>query len=34
VVDDVVAAVSQSGADAVAVVAGPAGFETIGIRRP
>ena len=34
VVDDVVAAVNQSGADAVAVVAGPAGLETIGIRRP
>jgi len=33
-VDEVVAAVSQSGADAVAVVAGPAGLETIGIRRP
>lgn len=33
-VDDVVAAVNQSGAEAVAVVAGPAGLETIGIRRP
>jgi len=33
-VDDVVAAVSQSGADAVAVVAGPAGLETIGMQRP
>jgi hypothetical protein len=33
-VDDVVAAVNQSGADAVAVVAGPAGLETIGIQRP
>ena len=33
-VDDVVAAVSQSGAEAVAVVAGPAGLETIGMQRP
>jgi hypothetical protein len=32
-VDDVVAAVNQSGADAVAVVAGPAGLETIGMQR-
>jgi Domain of unknown function (DUF5671) len=32
-VDDVVAAVNQSGTDAVAVVAGPAGIETIGITR-
>jgi hypothetical protein len=33
-VDDVVTAVNGSGADAVAVVAGPAGLETIGMRRP
>jgi hypothetical protein len=33
-VDDVVTAVNGSGADAVAVVAGPAGLETIGLRRP
>jgi len=33
-VDDVVAAVNQAGADAVAVVAGPAGLATIGIQRP
>jgi len=33
-VDDVVAAVSQSQADAVAVVSGPAGLETIGMQRP
>lgn len=33
-VDDVVAAMSQSGADAVAVIAGQAGLETIGIQRP
>ena len=33
-VDDVVAAVSRSRADAVAVVAGPAGLETIGMQRP
>jgi hypothetical protein len=33
-VDDVVAAVNQSGAEAVAVVAGPTGLETIGMRRP
>jgi len=33
-VDDVVAAVSQSGADAVAVIAGQAGLETIGMQRP
>jgi len=32
--DDVVAAVSQSQADAVAVVSGPAGLETIGMQRP
>ncbi len=32
-VDDVVAAVNQSGADAVAVVAGPAGLEAIGMQR-
>jgi hypothetical protein len=32
-VDDVVAAVNQSGADAVAVVAGAAGLETIGMQR-
>ncbi len=33
-VDDVVAAVNQCGADAVAVVAGPAGLETVGMQRP
>jgi len=33
-VDDVVAAVNRSRADAVAVVAGPAGLETIGMQRP
>lgn len=33
-IDDVVAAVNQSGAEAVAVVAGPTGLETIGITRP
>jgi len=33
-VDDVVDAVNQSGADAVAVVAGQAGLETIAIQRP
>lgn len=33
-VDDVVAAVSHSEADAVAVVAGPAGLETVGMQRP
>lgn len=33
-VDDVVAAVNQSGSEAVAVVAGPAGLETIGMQRP
>lgn len=34
VVDDVVAAVSESAAQAVVVVAGPRGLETIGIARP
>jgi hypothetical protein len=34
VVDDVVTAVNVSGADAVAVVAGPTGLETIGMQRP
>ena len=33
VVDDVVAAVSSSDADAVTVVAGPAGLETVGMQR-
>jgi hypothetical protein len=33
-VDEVVAAVSQSGADALAVVAGPTGLETIELQRP
>jgi hypothetical protein len=33
-VDDVVAVVNQSGAEAVAIVAGPAGLETIEMRRP
>jgi len=33
-VDDVVAAVNQAGADAVAVVAGPSGLETIGMQHP
>jgi len=33
-VDDVVAAVNQSGADAITVVAGPAGLETVGMQRP
>ena len=34
VVDDVVAAVNRSQADAVTVLAGPAGLETIGMARP
>jgi hypothetical protein len=34
VVDDVVAAVQGSGADAVTVVAGPTGLETFGMLRP
>ncbi len=33
-VDDVVDAVNRSGADALAVVAGPTGLETIGMQRP
>ena len=33
VVDDVVAAVSASDADAVTVVAGPAGLETVGMQK-
>jgi hypothetical protein len=33
-VDDVIAALNQSGEEAVAVVAGPAGIETVGLRRP